>query len=103
MTKHSAFQTGKMRQILIPCVRSRPIWRMCVSTGCIFLRCVNGRQPGKRRPAPEGPAGQVGALRRASEQSHKGKPTGPDAGGGGSVRASNLLKGIRQVGGRFRN
>ena len=61
MTKYSAFQTGKMRQILIPCVRSGQIGGCVFPLACIFLRCVNGRQPGEEA-GPKGPGGEGGGL-----------------------------------------
>lgn len=64
---------------------------MCVSIGCIFLRCVNGRQPGK----------EEGQGRWGLWAKPWGKPTGPKA--GGSSRLSNLLKVFQRRGDRIGN
>lgn len=64
MTKYSAFQTGKMRQTLIPCVRSGWTAGCVLPLACIILRCVNGRPPGEDA-GPTGPEGKVGALSKA--------------------------------------
>lgn len=64
MTKYSAFQTGKMRQILIPCVRSEWAGGCVLPLACIILRCVNGRRPGEEA-GPKGPDREAGALSKA--------------------------------------